>query len=321
MKKFFKENFNKIKSKFVKDLRKKSDSPDLEGEISKTIDNPFYEEEVTEEDKNNKKEIIVKELDSKDLKELRENKEFLESIHSNSTEPSKGVKLFFKNIGHIEQNLIETNYSLGEIENMYYDHNHEIVEVFNNCLIDNHEKESEFNINPIFMVAAIGFHHTKGSIVEYYYPEKNDIFHLNKNLLNYICFNDPTVKSFDTILDSILNQLTYLCLPDAVHLTDNDSQFFIIQNYEKLLFGVSCYRQLKTKSKTLDSSNTRDCLQKAICIISTTPLFGNLYSKLNMTVSAFFNQETLMDKLIVSELYNNYQNISFKNINLNELNL
>lgn len=179
----------------------------------------------------------------------------------------------------------------------------------------------EFSINPIFLVAAIGFHHTKGSIVEYSYPETKEIIYLNKNLLNFICFNDPNVKSFESILDNILNRLTFLCLPDAVHLTNNDTQFFIIQNYSKLFFGVSCYRQIKTSSKTVDCDNTRECVQKAICIISTIPLFGNLYSKLNMTVSAYFNQETLMDKEILHDLYNNYQNISFKNINLNELNM
>ena len=44
---------------------------------------------------------------------------------------------------------------------------------------------------------------------------------------------------------NINNQLTYLCLPDGSHICESDSQFFLIQNYSKILFGISTYRQLQ----------------------------------------------------------------------------
>ncbi len=65
-----------------------------------------------------------------------------------------------------------------------------------------------------------------------------------------------------------------------------------------MLYGVSCYKQIKTTSNDIDNDNTRDCVQKAICIVSKFPLFGQFYSKLNSTMSAFFNQNTLKDKQV-----------------------
>ena len=123
----------------------------------------------------------------------------------------------------------------------------------------------------------------------------------------------------DLILDDILNQLTYFCLPDAVHTTNEDSQFFFIQNYQTILYGISCYRQIKTNSLEVDDQNTRDCVQKAMCIVSKVPLFAHFHSKLSSTMTAFFNQNTLKDKVILEELYANYESISFKNLNINEI--
>lgn len=202
--------------------------------------------------------------------------------------PSKGFGLFCKNIVSIHEKKQQY-----DVKNKYYEST----------------TEELANESSIFLIAAIGFHHKKGSEVEYFYPSKQDIVNNHKSFqgLN------------EEVIDNVLNQLTYLCLPDAVHLTNEDTQFFIIQNFSRLLFGVSCYRQQKTTSKVKDSDNTRDCLQKAICILSTYPLFGIYYSKLSLTVHAFFNQATLMDKQILIELYQNYEALSFRNINMNEL--
>lgn len=101
-------------------------------------------------------------------------------------------------------------------------------------------------------------------------------------------------------LEDILNQITYFCLPDAVHTTNEDSQFFFIQNYNALLYGISCYKQIKTNSSEIDDDNTRHCVQKAICFVTKLPLFGQFYSKLSSTISAFFNQNTLKDKQVTN---------------------
>lgn len=182
---------------------------------------------------------------------------------------------------------------------------------------DYYYKKAENNDNPILLVAVIAFHHKKGSIVEYIHPTREEILKQHAEF-----FEDLQVSKLDyseKILEDILNQLTFFCLPDAVHTTNEDAQFFFIQNYKHLLYGISCYRQVKTQSTEVDIENTRDCVQKAICIVSKMPLFGQFYSKLCATISAFFNQNTLKDKQILEQLFANYESISFKNININEI--
>lgn len=184
--------------------------------------------------------------------------------------------------------------------------------------LDYYYKQNESNDNPILLVAVVAFHHKQGSIVEYLYPCKEEIIKKHHDFIVNNMANDNDVNC-DNILEDILNQLTYFCLPDAVHTTDEDAQFFFIQNFKTLLYGISCYKQLKTASTEVDDQNTRACVQKAICIVSKFPLFGHFYSKLSSTISAFFNQNTLKDKLIMEQLYANYESISFKNININEI--
>jgi hypothetical protein len=192
--------------------------------------------------------------------------------------------------------------------------------------LDYYYRPNKNNDNPILLVAVVGFHHKKGSIIEFVYPSKEEIFKNHNNFFNECLICDNTnlddkskTKEMEKIMEDILNQLTYMCLPDAVHTTNEDAQFFFIQNYKTLLYGISCYRQLKTKSHEIDDDNTRECVQKAICIVSKIPLFGHFYSKLSSTISAFFNQDTLKDKLIMEQLYANYESISFKNINISEI--
>lgn len=266
MKKFFQENYHRIKENISHKINKNKDGVSTDEEIG------------TNQTKKEKE--AVEDSQATTLKSSAKIKK--EKL------PSKGFGVFCKNIISIHEKKQHQ-----ETKNKYYE-------------TTSDELASE---SSIFLIAAIGFHHKKGSEVEYFYPSKQNIINNHKSFqgLN----ND--------VIDNILNQLTYLCLPDAVHLTNEDTQFFIIQNFSRLLFGVSCYRQQKTNSKVKDTDNTRDCLQKAICILSTYPLFGIYYSKLSLTVHAFFNQETLMDKQILIELYNNYEALSFRNINMNEL--
>lgn len=187
------------------------------------------------------------------------------------------------------------------------------------------ENQNIINDNPILFVAVVGFHHKKGSIIEFVYPSKEEIiknhFEFFENCLieRGLISVENSCKKIEKILEDIQNQLTYHCLPDAVHNTNEDAQFFFIQNYKTILYGISSYRQLKTKSHEIDDDNTRDCVQKAICIVSKIPLFGHFYSKLSSTISAFFNQNTLKDKLIMQQLYANYESISFRNINTSEI--
>jgi hypothetical protein len=153
------------------------------------------------------------------------------------------------------------------------------------------------NDSPIILVAVVAFHHKKGSIIEFIHPSKEDILKVHSEYFNACLSYEKGNDSIgEKILEDILNQLTYFCLPDAVHTTNEDAQFFFIQNYKTLLYGISCYRQIKTQSQEVDEQNTRDCVQKAICIVSKMPLFCQFYSKLSSTILAFFNQNTLKDK-------------------------
>ena len=172
--------------------------------------------------------------------------------------------------------------------------------------------QSPSNTEPILLIAIVGFHHKKGSIIEFTYPPKEQLIQskIFKNLSEKI----PPSK----ILDDILNQLTFLCLPDGCHLINEDNQFFFIQNYSSILYGISCYKQIKTEIED-EQENTRHCVQKAMCILSTFPLFGQYFSKLSLCMAAFFNQNTLKDKDIISQLYNNFQTMQCSNLNINEI--
>ena len=178
--------------------------------------------------------------------------------------------------------------------------------------------------NPILYIAVISFNQKKGAIVEFTYPDiealKNDK-ESNEYISSLIDKENKSFDSVDKVIENINYQLTYLCMPDGAHILKNDSQFFLIQNLPKLLYGISCYRQLEITPamKEDEQENTRDCVQKAMCIISKVPLFGQMASKLSVTMLAYFNQESLKDKKIIGELYGNYK-ISPKNtINVNEI--
>jgi len=116
--------------------------------------------------------------------------------------------------------------------------------------------------NPILFVGVVSFHHKKGSIVEYIHPSREDTLKSQASYFKYITAGLDKSYTSEEVLDIILNQLTFQCLPDAVHLTDEDSQFFFIQNFNSVLFGTSCYKQIKTKLTDHDVENTRDYIQK-----------------------------------------------------------
>ena len=144
----------------------------------------------------------------------------------------------------------------------------------------------------------------------------------SKEYLDSLCDkNNKDLNSIEKVVDNINYQLTYLCMPDGAHILKNDSQFFLIQNLPKILYGISCYRQLQTTPamKEDEQENTRDYIQKAMCIVSKVPLFGQMASKLSVTMLAYFNQESLKDKKIIEELYSNYNLSVMRAINVNEI--
>ena len=189
--------------------------------------------------------------------------------------------------------------------------------------LNNYYKQEHYTSNPILYIAVVSFNHKKGSIIEFTYPDKEEL--LEKNAESKLFFESliPSDKSLtkEKIFENINNQLTYLCLPDGAHSLTSDSQFFLIQNFSKILFGISCYRQIKVTQamKEDEQENTRDSVQKSMCIISKLPLFGQMASKLSITMLAYFNQDSLKDKKIIKDLYSNYDKNYLDHVNVNEI--
>ena len=178
--------------------------------------------------------------------------------------------------------------------------------------------------NPILYIGVVSFNQKKGAIVEFTYPDIETLKNNNesKEYLESLCDkNNKDLSTIEKVIENINYQLTYLCMPDGAHILKNDSQFFLIQNLPKLLYGISCYRQLQITAamKEDEQENTRDCVQKAMCIVSKVPLFGQMASKLSATMLAFFNQESLKDKQIIEDLYSNYKISAKTTINVNEI--
>ncbi|VDM30200.1 unnamed protein product [Hydatigera taeniaeformis] len=118
-------------------------------------------------------------------------------------------------------------------------------------------------------VLVIGFHHKKGTSVEYVYPELETGIDLPSA---WACI-PPTA------------------LPDGAHNFDRDSIFFTVPSLEPkptTLFGVACYRQIDAK----DFSNrtpdlTRNTVQKSVVFLSHAPLFGLVFNLLDDITDAF----------------------------------
>ena len=169
--------------------------------------------------------------------------------------------------------------------------------------------------SPILLIALISFHHKKGSIIEYSCPSKESI-NKNKNISYIIKNRNISIEKF---VDDLFQQLTYICLPDGIHVSKSDKQFFIIQDYDYPLYGISCYEQIKSeRDDTVE--NTRHFIQKSICIVSILPLYSPLYAKLSVTVETFFNQTSLKDKKIINELYQNFFLDGETNFRVDEMN-
>ena len=248
-----------------------------------------------------------------------------------------GLNFFKKKITEVTQtavnsavNLLEDNQSGDYLKDLY-------IALRNKQLYIDHEtykknyiplnkyyKPEPQTSNPILYIAVISFNQKKGAIVEFTYPDIEALksSEESNSYLSSLCDKEnKSLSTVDKVIENINYQLTYLCMPDGAHILKNDSQFFLIQNLPKLLYGISCYRQLETTQamKEDEQENTRDCVQKAMCIVSKVPLFGQMASKLSVTMLAYFNQESLKDKKIIGELYSNYKISSKNTINVNEI--
>lgn len=189
------------------------------------------------------------------------------------------------------------------------------------------EDESNSNIinDPIIHILVIGFHHKKGSIIEYCYPE----LPINETDGNYILPNN-------------WKHLPSLALPDGAHNYEHDSVYFHLlddscsnnnatntTSSHKLttIFGISCYRQINANElHNRDADVTRTTVQKSVCLLTRLPLYGFLKQKLNLITYSYFQQKNFQNTLILKESYNTLNNqlklqIQLKSLNQQQFNI
>lgn len=252
-------------------------------------------------------------------------------IDNNKICPYFQIINFFKNY-HYQKNNSESNNKYSSITSSEIENKKKIKSFDLESFLKDNDNSEDSNDNnkdnslyyydpfpslssPILLIALISFHHKKGSIIEYCYPPR-ELINKNENISYLIGNKNLSTEKF---VEGLLQQLTYICLPDGVHCTKNDTQFFIIQDYNYPLYGISCYAQIKSeRDDTIE--NTRHFIQKSICIVSVLPLYSPLYAKLSITVETFFNQASLKDKNIINELYKNFFIDGETNFRVDEMN-
>uniref|UniRef100_A0AC34RJ36 UDENN domain-containing protein n=2 Tax=Panagrolaimus sp. JU765 TaxID=591449 RepID=A0AC34RJ36_9BILA len=148
-------------------------------------------------------------------------------------------------------------------------------------------------MHPILNVVVVGFHHKKGSQVEYCYPP------LRENVVP-----DP-----DKDIPEQWTSLPSLAIPDGAHNVKEDVIYFILPSTEKAnhaVFGISCYRQIATEELTSkDKEITRSAVQKSVCVLSTIPLFGVLKNKLELITQTYFNEKDFSKFDVLRQMYTN----------------
>ncbi|XP_039296936.1 late secretory pathway protein AVL9 homolog [Nilaparvata lugens] len=138
---------------------------------------------------------------------------------------------------------------------------------------ENDRNKSE---NPVLHVLVVGFHHKKGCQVEYSFPPLN-----------------PD-GSDDSECPAGWKYLPTLALPDGSHNYEEDTAFFHLPSLSdphRTVFGISCFRQIpveKLKKRTADM--TRGTVQKAVCVLSRVPLYGQIEVKMALITHAYFDE-------------------------------
>ena len=143
---------------------------------------------------------------------------------------------------------------------------------------------------------GVGFHHSKGSIIEYAYPE--------------FCSDSKKESENPIEIPKEWTDLVHLCIPDGAHNSDQDTVYFTLPNREhddtsrEVIYGVACYRQAATDSLNYTPDEaTRPTMLKSVCVICTLPLFGIIEARLNAATHAYFSEGDFRKVAILEELY------------------
>ena len=226
------------------------------------------------------------------------------------------MKQFFKENFFKIKDIVSNNF---EKENNFNTQIKSIIKTYtkyNSDTINNEIIESKYfentdliskENNGFLFLAIVSFHQKHGSLVECTYPSRETILKEHNDFLTSFIEG----KTAEQNLDEIYYKLSIYCLPDGIHLTNRDNEIFFIQSEKKVLYCTSTYRQIKTNIKDVQDDfqeNVRDCIQKALCIVSIKPNFSYFYDKINKTLDLFMSQDTLNDKQIIESSFENLHN-------------
>ena len=150
----------------------------------------------------------------------------------------------------------------------------------------------ESTVKAVIQIFLIGFHHQKGSTVEYSYPSIN---------------TDTASASLTESLPQEWRSLPHIALPDGCHnYREGHVTFTLPTEDHGVVYGVSCYRQIDSNELTSVSSDiTRSTVQKSVCVISKWPIYDFLISKVELTIHAYFNAKDLNDRELLIQTYHN----------------
>jgi len=145
----------------------------------------------------------------------------------------------------------------------------------------------------ILHIIVVGFHHQRGSEVEFSFP--------------------PLGDSKNNTLPSEWRFLPFLALPDGAHNCEQDTALFHLpslstsiskHNSQSTVFGISCFKQIDTKDlKNKNDDVTRSTVQKSVCILSCLPLYGYLREKLQVATRVYFDEKDFSRRGILEELF------------------
>ncbi|XP_031562375.1 late secretory pathway protein AVL9 homolog isoform X2 [Actinia tenebrosa] len=150
---------------------------------------------------------------------------------------------------------------------------------------------------PVLHVVVVGFHHQRGSEVEYSLP--------------------PLIQGEGNKSSKIpveWKTLPFMAMPDGAHNHDSETTYFHLPSLIKTpnsckqntLFCVSCCRKIETKElKNKTEDITRHTVQKSVCVISKFPLYGYIQAKLEVATKVYFEERDFSQVAILEELYKN----------------
>ena len=152
-----------------------------------------------------------------------------------------------------------------------------------------------YSDTPILQVLVIGFHHQKGSTIEFALPPLNRFF-----------FSSSTNP---LSLPPQWKPLPHIALPDGCHNYTEGHVMFSLPSItsDDNIYGVSCYRQIRADEldplSTGNNEIKRSTVQKAVCVLCKWPLFDFITAKLKLSIHAYFNSKDFNDTSILSQTY------------------